>query len=144
MNGLRYLAFAALALFAFTSARAEGTKDDIPESLQGFSGQVRGVVVSKGEKDSLRSKVARLLRTWEGNKASDAKAIVGRTVRVVPSWHKGDDGKWRPYELHVSFIRKLKVGQEMTLEIRNVEGPRNFQILELSEEQRAFARGGKD
>jgi len=144
MNGLRYLGFAALALFAFSSAQAEGTKDDIPESLQGFSGQVRGVVVSKGEKDVLRFKVGRLLRTWKDSKAKDAEAIVGRTVRVIPSWHKGDDGKWHPYELHVSFIRKVKVGQEMTIEIRNVEGPRNFQILELSKEQRALARGGED
>jgi len=126
-----------------TWASADEGERALPEGVRGFSWQVRGVVTAKGDKHVFFFKVARVLRVWEGNKARTPGALAGRTVRVGPRWVKNRHGKWRPVELHVLFIRKLQVGHEMTLEIRNVEGD-HFQILELSGPQREWAaRGGE-
>jgi hypothetical protein len=124
--------------FAVAPAQVNAGGDDIPEGLQGFSGHVRGVVVSKGEDDTFKFKVGRVLNVWENNKAKSPDAIVGRTLSVGPAYIKGDDLKWRPSEAHVGFIKKLKAGQETNLEVRNVDGTSNFQILELSDEQRGM------
>jgi len=59
---------------------------------------------------------------------------------VGPRWVKGERGKWNPVELHVAFIRGLKAGQEITLEIQHAERD-HFAILELSAEQRKSAGG---
>ncbi|MBN1672560.1 MAG: hypothetical protein JXR37_16080 [Kiritimatiellae bacterium] len=116
----------------FAAEEREG--DRLPDSVRGFSGMVRGVVVEKGEGNTFLFKVGRVLRVWEGNKASDPQALVGQIVRVGPNWRKNDRGKWHPVERHVAFARKVDAGQEMNLEIRNAERDA-FVILELSREQ---------
>ena len=130
----------AVALLLWPATTVSGRKDDdrLPENLRGFSGQVRGVVAARHDDNSFTFKVVRVLKVWDGNEAEEPKSIAGRSLRVGPRWAKGDDGRWRPLERHVAYARRLKVGEEMTLEIRNVEGDR-FQILELSHEQRARA-----
>jgi hypothetical protein len=140
MKQLALLAWSSFVLFAVAPAGVKAGGDDIPEGLQGFSGHVRGVVVSKGEDDTLKFKVGRVLNVWENNKSKSPESIAGRTVSVGPAYVKGEDMKWRPAEAHVAFIKKLKAGQEMSLEIRNVDGTNNFQILELSDEQRGVGR----
>ncbi len=122
----------------------EGHKKEesgLPESVRGFSGMVRGVVVAKGEKDTFTFKVGRVLKVWKGNKAKKPAALVGRTIKVGPGWRKSKRGKWHRVEIHVLFIRKLKAGQELSLEVRNVERD-YFAILELGAEQRAWALKG--
>jgi len=111
----------------------------LPKSLHGFSGMVRGVVVKKGDRNAFFFKVCRLVKTWKGNKAKNPRAIVGLTVKVGPRWKKGKRGKWHPLEMHVAFIRMLKKGQELTLEIAHAERD-VFHILELSEEQRKMVK----
>ena len=131
---------AMIVLVAAVGERALAA-EALPEPLRGFSGQVRGVVLKKGEKNVFFFKVGRVLRVWKNNEAASPESLVGRTVPVGPRWIKGDNGKWHPVELHVAFIRKLEAGQEVTLEIRNVER-NHFAILELSAEQRKWARSG--
>jgi hypothetical protein len=116
-----------------------------PEGLAGFSGQVRGVVVEKGEKGVITFKVGRVLKTWKNNKAERPEALKGRTVPVGPRWvQEGEGGKWQPVERHVRFLRTLEPGAELTLEICHAERE-HFAILELSEEQRQRAdRSGQD
>ena len=115
-----------------------------PEGLVGFSGQVRGVVVKKRDKNVIEFKVGRILQTWENNKADRPEALKGRTVPVGPAWvQKGEGGKWNPVENHIHFLRSLKPGEELTLELRHAERE-HFAILELSKEQRErAARSGK-
>ena len=128
----------AIALaWGIAEARTEAD-ESLPEGLRGFSGQVRGVVVRKGEKNTFDFNVARVLRILKDNRAEAPESIAGRTVPVGPRWTKGEDGKWHPVERHAAFIRGLKPGQEITLEIRNVEHS-HFSILELSEDQRKLA-----
>jgi len=135
----------ALVLMVGGLAFGEGRRParvTLPEGLRGFSGQVRGVVTARGDGHFL-FKVGRVLKVWEGNKARTPQALVGRTVKVGPRWEKTKRGKWRKVKLHVMFIKRLKAGAEMTLEIRHAEGD-VFQILELSDEQRRSAHGGGD
>lgn len=116
-----------------------------PEGLVGFSGQVRGVVVKKRDKNTIDFKVGRILKTWKNNKAKQPEALKGRTVPVGPAWvREGEGGKWHPVEKHVRFLRTLKPGEELTLELRHAERE-HFAILELSGEQRErAARGDKE
>jgi len=118
---------------------AEHKASDLPEGVHGFSGMVRGTVLAKGEKHTFLFKVHEVLKVWENNKAKHPKALAGKTVNVGPRWVKGEGGKWRPNELHVAFIKKLEVGHEGPLEIKNSERD-HFAILELSGEQREQAR----
>ena len=113
-----------------------------PEGLVGFSGQVRGVVVEKRDNGVIEFKVGRILRTWKNNKAERPEALKGRTVPVGPAWvREGQDSKWQPVERHVQFLRTLKPGEELTLELRHAERE-HFAILELSQEQRERAEQG--
>ncbi len=129
-------------------ALAEGRRDarpSLPQDVVGFSGQVRGIVISKGD-GVFMFKVGRVLKTWKGSKARKPGALVGMTIKVGPrseqlKKRKRKKGKWQLVEQHVQFIAKVKVGTETTLEIRYV-GRDVFQILELTAEQRAFAAGG--
>ena len=134
---LKIVVLSAVFVVAAMAVRASAD-DALPAGVKGFSGRVRGMVAKKGEKNTFTFKVGRVLRVWKNNKAEKPGALVGLTVSVGPRWVKGDDGKWRPLERHVTFIKNIKAGQEMTLEIRNVERS-EFAILELSQEQRALA-----
>jgi len=131
---------AAIVLLAAMGSRALA-EEGLPEGVKGFSGQVRGVVTARGGKNTFTFKVARVLKVWKNNKAENPEALVGLSVLVRPRWVKRDNGRWHPVEIHAAFIRKLKVNQELTLEIRNDEG-NAFSILELSKEQREWATGG--
>lgn len=119
----------------------DGEPGKLPEGARGFSGMVRGIVVGKKEGVFI-FKVARIMKVWEGNKAKNPESLIGKTITIGPGWVKGGDGKWHPVERHVRFIRLLKVGDEINIEIANREGDR-FNILELNEEQRRAADGGE-
>ena len=136
----RMVLMAVIALLAAMGSRALAA-DALPDGVKGFSGRVRGLVTAKGDKNTFTFKVARVLKVWKNNKAEKPEALAGHTVRVGPRWVQGDNGKWHPLERHVAFIRQLKVGEELTLEIFNAEG-NHFNILELSAEQRESAMVG--
>ena len=130
----------ALFLSLAVAVTARESDEALPQDVRGFSGQVRGVVAAGHDDDSFMFEVGRVLKVWDSNKAERPESLKGRTVRVGPRWAKGDDGEWRPLERHVAYIGKLKAGQELTLEIQNVERD-HFHLLELSREQRARLKG---
>ena len=143
---LRIIAsFAASIILASAASSTAADQPPGPEGLVGFSGQVRGVVVKKRDKNVVEFKVGRIIRTWKNNKAERPEALKGRTVPVGPAWvQKQAGGKWHPVENHIRFLRTLEAGEELTLEIRHAERE-HFAILELSKEQRERAeRGGKE
>lgn len=137
--------FICVAITFFFAAMPALATDEasLPEGASGFSGQVRGLVSAKGDNHNFRFKIARVLRVWKNNNASRPDALVGKTVRVGPRWLPGKSGNWHPFELHVKFIERLEVGSEITLEIQNHELA-HFSILELSQEQRAWAQGERE
>jgi hypothetical protein len=123
-------------------SEALAAKEALPAGLHGFSGQVRGVVVTAARENTFTFKVMRVLRTWENNRAERPELLVSRTVPVGPRWVKGENGKWHPVERQVAFIRSLRAGEEMNLEVQQVERE-HFHILELSEEQRERKQQGE-
>lgn len=129
---------AAVVLASTTFPGSARDQPPGPEGLVGFSGQVRGVVVKKREKNDIEFKVARIIRTWENNKAEEPERLKGRTVPVGPRWVKNESGKWHPVERHVNFLKSLEPGEELTLELSHAERE-YFAILELSGEQRERA-----
>lgn len=114
----------------------------LPPGMKGFSGMLRGKVVSK-VKNGFVLKVEEVLKLWKGNKAKKPESVIGKKVLINPRWAKGDDGKWYLVKLHVNFIRKLEVGETIKIEVVNNEGHR-LHILELSAEQRRLAAGKGD
>ena len=137
--------FVAAIILASAASSTAADQPPGPEGLVGFSGQVRGVVVKKRDKNVVEFKVGRIIQTWKNNKAERPEALKGRTVPVGPAWvQKGEGGKWHPVENHIRFLRTLEAGEELTLEIRHAERE-HFAILELSKEQRQRAeRGSKE
>lgn|GEM_PF-1454562 len=121
--------------------RKEEPKATLPDGAVGFSGQVRGTVAVKNDR-GIGLKVAEVLKTWPGSKAADPKTLVGLTIKVTASWVKGEgEKKGHPNELQLTFLRRLEVGQEVTLEVKNVERE-IFVILELTKDQAAWAKEG--
>jgi hypothetical protein len=139
MHHILKLGLAILAVSTMKAAAAEGKGPPAPAGLGGFSGQVRGVVIGKGEHNAVTFKVARVIKVWKNNKATNPKALEGKTWPVAPSWHKVN-GKWHPVEMHLKFLRTLKPGEELTLELKHAERE-YFAILELTKEQRERAEG---
>ena len=124
---MRILSVVLLSLLAAGIVRAA---DGVPEGLKGFSGQVQGVVVTKGE-GGITFKAGKVVQTWKNNKASNPESLAGQTVQVIPGG--GKEGN----KFHAAFLRTLQPGQDVTLELRN-DGD-IFVILELTKEQREAA-----
>jgi hypothetical protein len=144
---------AALMLGMLTASAEEGKKEEpkkeapkkenpLPEGARGFAGQLKGTVEKKLDRGILL-KVSEVVKTGEASKATDAKVLVGLSVRVGPSWVKGEDGKkGHPDELQMNFLRTLEVGKEVTLSVKNVERE-YFAITELTPEQTEAAKNYK-
>ncbi len=119
--------------------RKEEKPSSLPRKARGFSGRVRGVVTAKQEGKTFSFRVTEVQKTWKGNKARDPKSLIGQTIVIGPRRDKKN--RRRPVEIHVLFIKKIPVGQNLTLEVVNRERER-FSILELNKECREFALKG--
>lgn len=137
---MRIAMFAGLMLLGGVLLAAEREVPG-PDGLVGFSGQVQGTVLEGGKPNTFMFKVSKVIRVWKNNEASNPKRLEGMTVPVGPRWEK-QDGRWRPVERHVRFIKTLKAGENLTLELKHAERE-VFAILELSEEQRKRAGDGQ-
>ncbi len=137
-KNLRY----ALLSLAMLLVRAGTSEAQLPAGTRGFSGQVQGTVVSKGMKSSFHYRVERIIHTHKYSKATKPEALAGQTVAVWPRWEK-KDSYLRQAPLHVAFVRRLKSGEKVTLNIRNSEMS-YFEILELSAEQRQSAEQARE
>jgi hypothetical protein len=107
-----------------------GAAEGLPDGAKGFSGQVQGAVVGKGE-GSITYRIAKVMNTSKNNKATNGEALNGQTVRVLPGGGKETS------TVNAAFLRTLHEGQDVTLELKN-DGD-VFVILELSKEQRDAA-----
>ncbi|HOX07880.1 MAG TPA: hypothetical protein PK280_15875 [Planctomycetota bacterium] len=124
--------------------KRDGAKKEnpLPEGARGFVGQLKGAVEKKLDRGILL-KVAEVVKTAEASKATDAKVLVGLSVRVGPSWVKGEEGKkGHPDELQMNFLRSLEAGKEVTLSVKNVERE-YFALAELTPEQTEAAKSYK-
>lgn len=122
------------AVLIVSSLPAWGQARDLPGAAQGFSGQVGGIVRGRTDRGVL-FEIRSVQKVWKDNRASDPKSLEGVTVEVRPGVEKGNRN-----EIHVQFLRLLVVGEDYRLELHHREG-NWLEILELTEEQRALARG---
>ena len=123
--------------------RPDGNGEELSDKLAGFSGQIGGIVESKGDGPSLIIRVVKVHKVWKNNKAKEPKSLEGKTIRVGPGSWKDDSGEWKKAPIHVAFIKAFPAKDDLRLEIRNREG-NSFHILELSERQRELARSHDD
>ena len=107
-------------------------KDPPPEKKDPrFNGTVRGKVVGKGDAHVLLE-VDTVLSTRKDSPAELAAGIPGRTIKVLPLRRKDIDAGYD--KMHFLFLRKLEMGQEVLLDVRQVKGD-EFTVGALTEEQ---------
>lgn len=134
----------ALALVFLLPAASRAGEDALPDGFKGFSGRLRGTVVSvRDDGRGFALKVSALVKVWKNNRAEEPWCIVGRTVDVLAQWTKGDGDSWHPVERHVRFINTLDEGESLAIEVVQDEGER-LHILELTKAQREQAEGGRE
>jgi hypothetical protein len=127
----------ALCALSVPGLGAEG----LPDGVSGFSGRARGVVQAVNDDGTVMFKVFRVLQTWKNNEARKPELLVGRTVKVGPRIRREGELKGKPDPLCAAFLKTLEAGREITLALRNVPAGDTFEILELTREQRAAAKG---
>lgn len=91
--------------------------------VERFSDSVTGVVAGRGE-GSFR------LRVTE----SYGHPLMGRTISVAPGFARSDAGDLMPNKVHAAFIRRLADGQELEVDVRQVDRD-VFVIGDLTKEQ---------
>jgi hypothetical protein len=130
-----------VGLSAYIAARSLACADEkkapkpfLPEGMKGFSGMLTGKVVEKG-KNGFVLEVQAVLKVWKGNRAKNPKSAIGKKLLINVQWRKGKNGTWHPDESHLRFVRTLRIGEAIEIEVINDEGAR-LHILELSEAQR--------
>jgi hypothetical protein len=92
-----------------------------------FAGKVQGKVTFKGDAHILLA-VDRVVFT----KKDPVEPLAGRTIKVLPLRRKETDLGFD--KMHYLFLRKLELGQEVTLDVRQVKGD-EFTVGALTEEQ---------
>ncbi|MHC4663522.1 MAG: hypothetical protein ACYS8W_17825 [Planctomycetota bacterium] len=127
-------------------AYAKGVKAQrLPKDALGFSGMIRGIVKGK-TKSGIIFWVGRIVEVWKHSKAKNPESLIGLNVLVIPNQEKGRGGKVHVNERHVAFMRLLKEGDEVSLDVRNfpdLDGNECLRMLELTKEQREWLEKGK-
>ncbi len=121
----------------------EGRREKAPEdarkvspdpSLRGFRGRLKGEVVGKGDNRILLRVTG---AAGEGDEL--ARKMVGGTFDVRPGLTEKEEGELVPDQDHESFIRKVRKGQAVELDLR-YDGAGGLSIAALTEEQIEWAR----
>ena len=99
--------------------------DTLPAAAKGFSGMLQGKVVGK-HNGGIIVAVQEITNIWRQSKAEEPKSLVGKKVLV-----KARDSA----EQAARFVRAVKVGESIKLDVGNREGD-TLTILELTADQR--------
>jgi hypothetical protein len=110
----------------------EAKRPQLPDRAAGFAGMVRGEVVAKYDDGRIALKVEKVLKQWAHSKAADPESLLGKTVPVG-----GPDEDGRQI---ARFIKLLKVGQTIAVDVAHRGEGEALTILELSQQQRQQVR----
>ena len=122
------IAAGAVAVHAHDNAQ-------IPAGMKGFCGTLRGKVTEvHADGKAFHMDCTAVVNVWRKNTAPDPRSAVGQNLMINAQWEKRG-GAWHPVENHVRFIKTLKVGEDIDIEVVNDEGER-LHILELTQAQR--------
>lgn len=105
-----------------------------------FSGTVRGRVVGKGDAHILLA-VDAVVSTRKESSAELAEGLPGRTLKITPLKRKDLD--LGVDKVQFLFLRKLEMGQELSLDVRQVKGD-DFTVGALTDEQHQWAAVRED
>jgi uncharacterized protein (DUF302 family) len=103
----------------------------LPDSACCFAGMLRAKVVATND-EGVSVTVEKIEKTWKANKADNPEALVGKTVLVI-----GPKQNNRYAEKIAQFIKGLRVGERITLDVAHKGEGAALTILELTEDQRA-------
>jgi len=107
------------------------------ESRPVFSGVVQGSVLGKGDAHVLLN-VTRVVSAKKEVPPELVASIPGRTLKVSVANAKRKDTDPVPDKIQFLFVRKLEIGQEITLDVRQIKGD-DFVIGALDEAQAQWA-----
>ncbi len=127
---------AALADEPTTARAAETRLDAVPEGLAGFRGMLAGEVVSsQAGEGQLILKVLEVGKVWDGSRAAEPQAAVGKTLRF------GLNEKFERANAHVrEVLGTLKVGERVVLGVFSLDE----QLVIVEELKRVAARDGAE
>ncbi len=103
----------------------------LPDPACCFAGMIRAKVVAQHD-EGLIVAVEKVERTWKANKAENPEALVGKTVLI-----NGPKTDNRYAEKIDEFIKSLRAGETVTLDVAHKGEGEALTILELTEDQRA-------
>jgi hypothetical protein len=115
-------------------------KKDPPEKKESrpiFSGVVQGSIQGKGDAHVLLL-VSRVVSAKKETPPELAASIPGRTLKISVANAKRKDGEPAPDKIQFLYVRKLEIGQELTLDVRQIKGD-DFVIGALDEAQAQWA-----
>ncbi len=104
----------------------EKSKDEVknqnspPDEAVGFVGKLEGTFSSGKKNGNALTITVTAATPADGSKAKDATVIVGKEVPVTVRWEK-KDGKYSPLEADTSFVKGLKKGDAVLLEVNYVD-----------------------
>jgi hypothetical protein len=102
----------------------------LPDAATGFAGMIQGAV-TKQHGDGFVLKVATIAETWKHSKAKNPKSLIGRAVAVDVRQENG-----KPAKDIARFVKSLKTGERVVIDVAHQEKGEALTILELTEEQR--------
>jgi hypothetical protein len=88
-----------------------------------IAGKVTGT-----DENKVTVEVTKIDKVWKHSKAKNPESLVGQKVVVVPST------EGRHVESVARFLKNLKVGEEVVLDVANKKG-NTLTLLELTKEQ---------
>jgi len=138
----------AATSFAADKAKKSDTDKDaakypVPAGLHGFTGTLEGTVVSV--QDHMRGfvmKVTKVLHVNSESKAKNPESAVGEKIEITPTVTKTKDGKYVPDEREVRYIQSLEKGQDIQLDVSNVDAT-HLRIDDLTKAEKAQAERQK-
>jgi hypothetical protein len=134
---MRKLTLTALALLAAMSMAAD-TDKKAPAGLDGFNGTVEGTIATVGENHkAITMKIDKILHKNASSTAANPDAAIGKTVMIYAKSSAGNGEKAAPDSQQVAFIKSLKKGEDLQLDIAEVNG--RLQIADLTTAQKDAA-----
>ena len=103
-------------------------KPRLPDPAASFAGMIRGKVVAKYDSGDFALDVAHVMDEWQHSKAENAESLIGKTVLV--------SGRKEHGEPVAKFMRSLKIGEMITIDVAHPGKGEALTILELTEDQR--------
>lgn len=140
------LALAAPAFAADKPAKPDketAPRYPVPEGLRGFSGTLGGTVVSvQDHMHGFVLKVTQILHSNAGSTAKDPKSAIGQEVEITPTTTKNKDGHWVANDEQLHYIKSLKKGQDIQIDVLNTD-PGHLRISELTKSEKQQAEHQK-